>query len=337
VVTARRLFAAALVLVVVGVGVAGVLAWRSWSDGEDPTLQEPVVATAIVAPEQHLFADAVRARLEVVVDGNRVDPETVDVGTNFAPYRLLRPVERSRSDAGSVTKLTYEYVLGCLAARCLPDGSGRAELSGVALNYTRRGAPVADAATIEWPPLRAAGRIDPEELDEAALRAELRDLPSPTYTVSPRVVALVALLLAMGAQARLTRLRRSLQVLRGHAGEGDVLEVVTRQTAELVEQRRQLTAGRTRLEETRLDVAASLRHVGVVRHDDAGGFSAAIVDDEGAGLVITSPPAGVGGAGGGPGSHSARATVVAAGETPKSLTEQERRALQAATRGRDKN
>jgi hypothetical protein len=134
------------------------------------------------------------------------------------------------------------------------------------------------------------------------------------------VVALVALLAAVGAQARVTRLRRTLRVLRGHAGEGDVVEVVTRQTAELVEQRRQLTALRTRLEDTRQDVAASLRHVGVVRHDEDGGFSAAIVDDEGAGLVITSPGA----------------TVVRPGEVPPSLTEHERKALRAATRGREK-
>lgn len=134
------------------------------------------------------------------------------------------------------------------------------------------------------------------------------------------VVALLALLVAIGAQARVTRLRRTLRVLRGHAGEGDVVEVVARQTAELVEQRRQLTALRTRLEDTRQDVAASLRHVGTVRHDD-GGFSAAIVDDEGAGLVITSPGA----------------TVVRPGEVPPSLTEDERKALRAATRSREKS
>jgi hypothetical protein len=55
---------------------------------------------------------------------------------------------------------------------------------------------VADAASIEWPPLRAAGRIDPDELENAALRAELRNLPPPSYRVSPRTVEVVALVLA---------------------------------------------------------------------------------------------------------------------------------------------
>jgi hypothetical protein len=46
-------------------------------------------------------------------------------------------------------------------------------------------------------PIRAAGRIDPNQLDQAALRADLRDLPSASYRVSPRTVELVALVLAV--------------------------------------------------------------------------------------------------------------------------------------------
>jgi hypothetical protein len=195
--TARRLFAAAAAAVVVLLAVAGLVAWRAWSEGGGPGLgEEPIVGSAFLEPEQHLFGDAVRARLELVVDGDRVDPNSVDVGANFAPYRQLRPVEVTRSESGSLTRIRYDYLLGCLVARCLPQGSRRVELGGAAVEYTRRGSPVADAATIEWPPLRAAGRIDPNELENAALRAELRNLPPPSYRVSPRAVELVALILA---------------------------------------------------------------------------------------------------------------------------------------------
>ena len=196
-VTARRLFAAAAAAVVLVAAVAAFVAWRAWDGGGGPRLPEPIVGTAIVQPEQHLFADAVRARLELVVDANRVDPDSVELGANFDPYRQLRPVKTTRSESGSITRLTYEWVLGCLVAPCLPQGPGRVELAGVAVNYTRRRASAADAATIEWPPLRAAGRIAPDELEQAALRAELRNLPEPSYTVSPRAVAVVALLLAV--------------------------------------------------------------------------------------------------------------------------------------------
>ncbi|GAB2696757.1 DUF4446 family protein [Thalassiella azotivora] len=108
------------------------------------------------------------------------------------------------------------------------------------------------------------------------------------------LLALAGLAVAVGAQARLTRVRRALVVLRGGGRSADVLDVVARQSEELLEQRRQLDALRERLEGTRADVAASLRHVAVVRFvapGDAGGrtsFSAALVDDAGNGMLLTS-------------------------------------------------
>jgi hypothetical protein len=198
VVTARRIFVAAGAFVVLLLALAGLVAWNAWSEGGGPGLgEEPIVGSVFLEPEQHLFGDAVRARLELVVDGDRVDPGSIEVGANFAPYRQLRPVEVTRSESGTLTRIRYDYLLGCLVARCLPQGSGRVELGGVALNYTRRGSPVADAASIDWPPLRAAGRIEPNELENAALRAELRNLPEPSYRVSPRTVEVVALILAV--------------------------------------------------------------------------------------------------------------------------------------------
>ncbi|HEU6446507.1 MAG TPA: hypothetical protein VFL61_15745 [Gaiellaceae bacterium] len=197
-VTARRLFVAAVAAAVLVAAVAGVVLWRSWDKGGGPGLgEEPIVGTAFLEPEQHLFADAVRARVELIVDTSRIDADSVEIGANFEPYRELRPVERTTTANGSTTRLRYDYVLGCLAAGCLPKGSGRVELGGVAVNYTPRGAPAPEAATVEWVPVRVAGRIDPNELEQAALRSDLRNLPPPSYSVSPRTVELVALVLAL--------------------------------------------------------------------------------------------------------------------------------------------
>lgn len=140
------------------------------------------------------------------------------------------------------------------------------------------------------------------------------------------VVAVLALVLAAGAQARLTRVRRALLLLRGHAGDGDVLELVTRQTAELVEQRRQLAALTERLEATRMDVAASLRHVAVVRSgaDTPDSFSAALVDDAGDGLVLTATTT--------PGEPTrTTAKGVTGGRSDLPLSPEEARAVRAAT------
>lgn len=198
-VTGRRLFAAGVVGAVLAAAILGLVAWRAWDGAGGPGLgeEEPIVGTALLEPEGHLFADAVRARVELIVDTTRVDPDSIDLGANFEPYAELRPVRRTRVDNGSVVRLRYDYLLACLTSRCLPKGSGRVELGGVAVNFTRRGAVEPDASTLEWVPLRVAGRIDPNELEQAALRSDLRTLPPPSYTVSPRAVELVALALAL--------------------------------------------------------------------------------------------------------------------------------------------
>lgn len=196
--TRTRLYAALAAGALLLAGLAGLLAWRAWDSPSGPVLgDEPITGTALLEPEQHLFGDAVRARLELVVDRNRIDPGSVDVGANFQPYRELRPVERTRTDAGPITRLRYDYLLACLTAGCLPSGAGRVEFGGVAVEYTPRGDPVPQTASVEWPPLRAVGRIDPDRLEQAALRAELRDLSPPSYRVSPKTVELVALVLAV--------------------------------------------------------------------------------------------------------------------------------------------
>jgi hypothetical protein len=197
-VTRMRLYAALAAGAVLLAALAGLLAWRAWDSQPGPVLgDEPITGTALLEPEQHLFGDAVRARLELVFDRNRIDPDSVEVGANFGSYRELRATERMRTDSGPITKLRYEYLLTCLTAACLPKGGGRVDFGAVAVEYTPRGDPVPQTASVEWPPLRAAGRIDPNRLEQAALRAELRDLTPPSYRISPKAVELVALLLAV--------------------------------------------------------------------------------------------------------------------------------------------
>jgi hypothetical protein len=143
------------------------------------------------------------------------------------------------------------------------------------------------------------------------------------------VVALLALVVAVGAQLRLTRVRRGLRVLRGHAGEGDVLAVATRHAAQISLLREQVERQQVELDRARADVAVSLRHVAVVRYDafgDMGGrlsFSAAILDDAGDGLVITSIH--------GRGETRSYAKGLLAGASENPLSPEELQAVAAAT------
>ena len=119
------------------------------------------------------------------------------------------------------------------------------------------------------------------------------------------VVALLVAGLALGRlralSARLSRVEQ-----RSPVGEGDLADL-------------------------RHDIAQALRHVAVVRYDafgDMGGrlsFSAAIIDDAGDGLVVSSIH--------GRGESRTYAKGIVGGDTDATLTPEERQALAAARTG----
>lgn len=205
----RRHFAALAAAVVLLLALAGVLAWRAWSSEGEASLPEPIVVNATLGPEQLLFGDPVRARVEVILDARRIDPATVRVRVNFAPYRPLRPPARLETAAGGITRLRFDYLLGCMTYRCLPFGQRDFDLRSAALEYRRRGAPGVQTLEIDWPALEVTGRISATRLWQARLRADYRELGEPTYRLPPRRVGLVALVLAVlfGAAALILILR----------------------------------------------------------------------------------------------------------------------------------
>jgi hypothetical protein len=205
----RRYFAALAAIVVLLLAVAGVLVWRAWNTEDQGSLSEPIAMNATLGPQQHLFGDPVRARVEVILDAKRIDPKTVNVRVNFAPYRPLRAPQRLESTAGPITRLQFDYLLGCMTYRCLPYGQRDFDLRNAALQYRTRGAQGVQSLEIDWPALEATGRISATRLWEAQLRADYRELGAPTYGLPPRQVGLVALVLAVlfGAAALILILR----------------------------------------------------------------------------------------------------------------------------------
>ncbi len=107
-------------------------------------------------------------------------------------------------------------------------------------------------------------------------------------------VALVALVLAVVALARIRGLRRGYTLLQGDGGAESFMEAVGTQVRAVNGLRGEVEAVQRRLDTVQGDLAAALRHVAVVRYDafnDMGGrlsFSVALLDDAGDGLVLTS-------------------------------------------------
>lgn len=108
------------------------------------------------------------------------------------------------------------------------------------------------------------------------------------------VTGVVGLLLAIVAQVRLGRLRRGYALLQSADGEESFVDAVGRKIREVEVLREQVSGLDGAVTRMRQDLADAIRHVAVVRYDafgDMGGrlsFSAALLDDAGDGLVISS-------------------------------------------------
>jgi hypothetical protein len=114
-----------------------------------------------------------------------------------------------------------------------------------------------------------------------------------TIAIAAAAVAVVSLILAFIAVLKIGSLKRSLLVLQGDATHGSLLSAVDRHVGAVDELRREVHGVKTEVTGIRSDLADALRHVAVIRYDafkDMGGrmsFSAALLDDDGDGLVIT--------------------------------------------------
>ncbi|MDQ1684372.1 MAG: hypothetical protein QOC82_1109 [Frankiaceae bacterium] len=168
-------------------------------------------------------------------------------------------------------------------------------------------------------------------------RLRLRTVfPLPATTVDEVALgaaggALLALLLGFTAHLRVSRLRRGFAALDGPDGSRSVLDVIGEQQRETAALRSELAAARSEVATTKAALSDALRHVSVVRYDafgDMGGrlsFTAALLDDAGDGLVITSIH----------GRSEARtyAKGVKAGRSEQSLSPEEEQSIELAMRG----
>jgi hypothetical protein len=107
-------------------------------------------------------------------------------------------------------------------------------------------------------------------------------------------VALIAFIVAVVAMGKLRKARREYVVLRGESGPRDLLAAVSHAMRQVESINTRVDGVVTRQEEQAAIGRFALQRFGMVRYDafeDMGGalsFSAAILDDHGDGLVMTS-------------------------------------------------
>jgi hypothetical protein len=108
------------------------------------------------------------------------------------------------------------------------------------------------------------------------------------------VVGVIGVALGAVAWLKLTRLQRSYDLLSVAEGRESYVDVLARTREEFLELSSDMYDLTKQMRSTRADLARALRHVSVVRYDAYGdmagrySFSAALLDDSGDGLIITS-------------------------------------------------
>ena len=115
-----------------------------------------------------------------------------------------------------------------------------------------------------------------------------------TLAVVAAGLAALALVVCLVLAFRIGRLHRAYNSLVGADSDASFVEAVRRQATAVDALRSDVATLRSDLSSARADLSDALRHVAVVRYDafgDMGGrmsFSAALLDDAGDGLVLTS-------------------------------------------------
>src|SRR3989304_1206879 len=105
--------------VVAGVSILAMVlfVWDRGTNGESsPTAgDEPAIqARTDISPRSVLFGDTVRALVDVTLDRNPIDPHSVRVLADFAPWKQLGNPESVRRDGEKTTSIRTTYVLRCV-------------------------------------------------------------------------------------------------------------------------------------------------------------------------------------------------------------------------------
>ncbi len=190
-----------------------------------------------LTPDVHLFGEPVVAHVDVIVDREQVDPGAVRVKTDFEPYDTVGETTVEQEEIGRFTHLRYSTTLRCLTEDCIPRTlTGDVTISqtpGLPLfpenqqrdekrKYefppaivTAEGEPKdRTLGRVVWPPLRSVSRINWYDSSVVGqgfpFASTVTPVPEPSYRISPTVlgIALLALAIALLALPAIYLVRR---------------------------------------------------------------------------------------------------------------------------------
>jgi hypothetical protein len=205
------------------VAAAIVLAVALTGSSTQTVPEHPLTAETSLSRSGALFADPLRATIEVLVDRKRVDPARVGVSVGFEPYSRIGIPRLVRHDTDRLTQLVYSTDLVCSTDVCLPKGrssSMRIRFAQAQVFYFPRDGSGRKTLKLNWQPLTLGTRTTPADLagDDPFSQPIWHASTDPlavSYRFSPSVLKTVLLvvsaLLFAGAAFALWRVLWALQ------------------------------------------------------------------------------------------------------------------------------
>ncbi|HEX2426291.1 MAG TPA: hypothetical protein VHI53_00065 [Gaiellaceae bacterium] len=164
-----------------------------------PGVSPAVDARATLIPRVIFFGEIIRARFDVTLDRDRVDPDSVRIATELAPWEILE-TRRERRDDGRKSYLRWTYTMRCLTGPCVPAGAtAPLEFSPARVSFAPLiGSDGRRSIEVKLPLLVVYSRFSAAGFERADAgtpwRADLVSLPAVSYRISPNVAVAVLLL-----------------------------------------------------------------------------------------------------------------------------------------------
>lgn len=221
--TAIRIAVGAALLVVGALAVVFLVLVLAGGDERESRLLQPIRARATAAPTVHQFGDRVILELEVMLDPDVVDPESVELDPRFNPFTVVAESRRRTESEGAVLE-RHRFTLACLRIACLPGRSPKTfPLRETEVAYRLRGGG-SGTLSVAWPRVTGTSRLEAGELAQMLARTPDRPFrenvtpPSASYRFDPETLAALlfgaALLLVFVAASLVSPELRRLLLLR---------------------------------------------------------------------------------------------------------------------------
>jgi hypothetical protein len=172
-----------------------------------PAAASSPVVSAQLQPRAILFADTVRARIDVTVDSRLDDPASLRITTPLAGWAEQARTTESTT-AGTLVRRGLELTIACRTSGCVPQGrSAAVQLPAATITVRRRDGRLT-RLTVHWPPLIVASRLPADATTAAKPPFQLDVTPPPatprlSASGSALVLDVVAALCFLGALSAL--------------------------------------------------------------------------------------------------------------------------------------